>query len=96
MQIRVLVCLQNERKRQKAKLKVVIASIEKLLLALPRSPLTHAGVSFTRLRRIDTEEKYRGLFLDEPQLAAPLPAKYFSLKNAWTVVGIQNAALMHC
>lgn len=89
-------CPQNEHKRQKAKLKVVIASIKKLLLALPRSQLTHAGVSFTRLRQINTEEKYRGLFLDKPQLVTPLSAKYFSLKNAWTVVGIQNAALMHC
>lgn len=77
-------------------LKVIIASITKLLLAPPRSQLTHVGVSFTRLRRINSKEIYRGLFLDKTQLAAPLSAKYFSLKNAWTVVEIQNAALMHC
>lgn len=62
-----------KRKEQlKAKLKVIIASVKKLLLALPRSQLTHVGVSFTRLRRINGADIYRGLFLDKTQLATPL------------------------
>lgn len=40
-----------KRTEQKAKLKVMIASIKKPRVALPRSQLTHVGVSFTRQRR---------------------------------------------
>lgn len=36
----------------------------KLLPAQPRSQLNHVGVSFTRLRQINSKEIYRGLFLD--------------------------------
>lgn len=61
-----------------------------------RSQLTHIGVSFTNLRQINSKEIYKLLFLDKTQRATPVSAKYFYLKNAWTVVGIQNAALMHC
>lgn len=84
-----------------------MAPIVKFLLAPPHSQLTHVGVSFTRLHQISSKEIYRGLFLDKTQLATScsvylspsfslsLCAKYFSLKNVWTLVGIQNVPLMH-
>lgn len=53
-------------------------------VGLPRSQLTHVGVSFTRLRRINSAEIYRGLFLDKTQLATPLSpslCKVFLLKK---------------
>lgn len=56
---------------KESKLKAVIASIKKWLLALPRSQLTHVGVSFTRLRRINSKEIYSGLFLDKTQVSHP-------------------------
>ncbi len=72
-------------KKREAKLKVIIASIKRLFLALPRSQLTRVGVSFTRLRRINTKEIYRGLFLDKTQLATPLSlCKVFFLKKCMT------------
>lgn len=61
--IHVFVGEVREKKEQKARLRVALAP--------PRSPLTHVGVSFTRLRRINGAETYRGLFLDKTRLSPP-------------------------